>query len=241
MKLQYILLLSASCTLALTESPVQTAVDAGTKISGKVDAKVTKKTVQLSAATQVKACPPGTHNYNAKCMSNNNTQCKKFDTTPGNYNCAECKWYAWMVKNDDAHATKYTSGKGNWCETRWWLWTIIGVSSLLLLCMLIGVITYCCCGKKKATNEERAPLYTNKQEVEVQQFAPRERIVVEERPQQNVTTTVYRQPVETRYVRGDQYRTYVSSSGAIGEPRVVRYADADYTRTSNTNARYYAN
>jgi hypothetical protein len=58
-----------------------------------------------------------------------------------------------MVKNDTAHQNKKMVGEGNWCETRWWLWLIIGVSSLMLLCMVAGVITYCCCGGKKKKEE----------------------------------------------------------------------------------------
>ena len=265
MKLQYILLLSALCTLALAESPVKTAIDAGDNISGKIQADVAKNVISLNAAkgaakvSTLPNCGLGQHNYNAKCESNNGNSCKKFDKNTGS--CAECKWYSWMVKNDVAHQNKKMAGSGNWCETRWWLWLIIGVSSLMLLCMVAGVITYCCCGgkKKKEANEERAPLNTHK-EVEVQHVAPHyhREVVVESRPQY-AHNTVYTSPqhqTQTRYVSGGHthqpQHSYVSGDRHAGETRVlspqrvesdsrvIRYTDADYHRNTNTQ-KYYAN
>jgi len=258
MKLQYILLLSALCTLALTESAVKTAIDAGENISGKISADVAKKTITLAAKPKVVVLPNcglGQHNYNAKCESNNGNSCKKFDKNTGS--CAECKWFAWMVKNDTAHQNKKMVGTGNWCETRWWLWLIIGVSSLMLLCMVAGVITYCCCGKskKKEVVEERAPL-NQPREVEVQHVAPtyQREIVVESRPaHQHYHNTVYTsaQP-QTRYVSGGHTHSYVSGDRHAGEARVyspqrvetdsrvIRHTDAEYHRNTNSH-KYYAN
>ena len=254
MKLQYILLLSVLCTLALTASPVKTAIDAGEKnISGNIQADVAKKAITLVTTQKVSVLPNcglGQHNYNAKCESNNGNSCKKFDRNTGS--CAECKWYAWMVKNDTAHQNKKMVGTGNWCETRWWLWLIIGVSSLMLLCLLAGVITYCCCQKKKKVVGERAPLVKT---VEVCHVAPTytREVVVESKPHYT-HNTVYTSPQhqsQTRYISGGHTQSYVSGDRHAGETRVyapqhetasrvISYTDADYHRNTNSN-KYYAN
>jgi len=206
------------------------------------------------------SCGLGQHNYNAKCVSNNGNSCKKFDKNTGS--CAECKWYAWEVKNDSAHQNAKTVGSGNWCETRWWLWTIIFVSTLLLLCMLAGVITYCCCGgkKEKPVVEEKAPLVRAK-EVEVCHVAPtyHRTEVVQARPHQVHHNTVYTSPqhqTETRYVSQGHTQahghtqSYVStnkhasdvrvhSPQRVGhDSRVIVNQDADYHRNTNSH-KYY--
>ena len=223
---------------------------------------VAAKPAAAKPATKVvlPSCGLGQHNYNAKCVSNNGNSCKKFDKNTGS--CAECKWYAWEVKNDSAHQNAKTVGSGNWCETRWWLWTIIFVSTLLLLCMLAGVITYCCCGgkKKKPEVEEKAPLVRAK-EVEVCHVAPtyHRTEVVQARPHQVHHNTVYTSPqhqTETRYVSQGHTQahghtqSYVStnkhasdvrvhSPQRVGhDSRVIVNQDADYHRNTNSH-KYY--
>jgi len=221
---------------------------------------VAKAGAKPATTVVLPSCGLGQHNYNAKCESNNGNSCKKFDKNTGS--CAECKWYAWEVKNDSAHQNAKAVGSGNWCETRWWLWAIIFVSSLMLLCMLAGVITYCCCGgkKKKPEVEEKAPLVRAK-EVEVCHVAPtyHRTEVVQARPHQVHHNTVYTSPqhqTETRYVSQGHTQahghtqSYVStnkhasdvrvhSPQRVGhDSRVIVNQDADYHRNTNSH-KYY--
>jgi len=206
MKLQYVLLLSALCSVSLAAVPLKRTRldDKLTSLESKAE-DLKKDATFLAAVANVNlpTCILGQHNYNKKCESNNDAQCKKFDKVTGN--CAECKWYAWMVKNDATHANVQVVGVGNWCESRWWLWTIILVSSLLLLAMLVGVIVYCCSKGKKAEPEEKKPLNIKK-EVEVQSHAPvYHRHVVQAQPHHHHSNTVYQSSprVERRVVQGE--------------------------------------
>lgn len=148
-----------------------------------------------------------------------------------------------MVKNDAAHKNKLVVGEGNWCETRWWLWLIILVSGLLLLCMLVGVIVYFCCGPKKVpVKEESKPLVKPAPQVEVQHARP---TYTQETHHHHSSPQVVRHVSHVHQPHG--YTDYHQSSYTGGhtsvvreEPRVIRYTDADYTRSSHqANNRYY--
>jgi len=119
-----------------------------------------------------------------------------------------CEWYSFFVKNEGKNAN--VTGKGNYCENRWWLWILMILGALFLIGLFIGVICYCCCNKKKEKVIEQEPLVIRKQNVFVQKARPVEHHYVHQEPvvyYQSHHSHQSRQPVEVRTSRGPHHET----------------------------------
>jgi len=142
MKLQTLILLSAVLAVALA-TPIR--IETGTET----------RTVSIDLAAEPKTtCLVGQHVVDKKCKSNTD-YCSTYDAVT--HNCSSCKWYAFWVQND----VQFASGTktGDYCVTRWWVWILAAIGTLLFLGILIGLCVMWC-GKKKsaAYHEERVPI-----------------------------------------------------------------------------------
>jgi len=169
-------------------------------------------------------CPNGQHNYNKTCRKNSD-YCKDFD--PITQNCMRCEWYSFFVKNEGKNAN--VTGKGNYCENRWWLWILMILGALFLIGLLIGVLCYCC-SKKKEKVIEQEPLVVRKQNVFVQKAKPVEHHYVHQEP------VVYYQSHDHQESReGERVLVETRTYSPDREAKVQYHDHQDWARYSQAN------
>jgi len=169
-------------------------------------------------------CPNGQHNYNKTCRKNSD-YCKDFD--PITQNCMRCEWYSFFVKNEGKNAN--VTGKGNYCENRWWLWILMILGALFLIGLLIGVLCYCC-SKKKEKVIEQEPLVVRKQNVFVQKAKPVEHHYVHQEP------VVYYQSHDHHESReGERVLVETRTYSPDREAKVQYHDHQDWARYSQAN------
>ena len=178
-------------------------------------------------------CTNGWHLADNMCISNK-SYCHNYDAET--FNCAVCQWYTFQTQNDAAY--KKGTKTGNYCGTNWWMFVLWGFIWLVLLGLLIGLICYFCCNKKKASSE-RKPLRTNprKEEPRVQAKAPVHR--TEDRLERGPVKEWRDEPRITEHVEhiGHGERVHVSTRhySPGGEPKVELHRQEDWGKWSQAH------
>ena len=110
----------------------------------------TSNTPQCKLKPVAGKCLTGFHLANKDCLPNT-WYCSDAKYDNATSNCTSCKWYSQHVQNDSQ--MKNGTKTGNFCETRWWFVTLIGLTMLFFVIFVMAMIKGCCTKSKKKSEQ----------------------------------------------------------------------------------------